>query len=73
MMGTQAAVDRRRRSHARARFWAEEGRERQAHVTFLPLRETVVEGNFKKWRRSNEGKWDGSIKASALASRISKF
>ena len=47
--------------------------ERQAHVTFLPLRETVVEGNFKKWRRSNEGKWDGSIEASALASRISKL
>ena len=48
LMGTQAAVDRRRRSHARARFWAEEGgREREAHVTFLPLRETVVGGILK--------------------------
>ena len=36
LMGTQAAVDRRRRSHARARFWAEEGERQDRHT--LPFR-----------------------------------
>ena len=53
LMGTQAAVDRRRRSHARARFWAEEGGRETGTRYLFAVERNGCWGNFKKlkWRQ----------------------